>query len=66
MTTKKQLAKEQARIARGEASIDLSTLTEAERKERLLERFAWDCADIVWETHPDDEADPDDSQISVD
>lgn len=32
----------------------LSEMTQKERDQRLLERFAWDSADIVWEPHPDD------------
>jgi hypothetical protein len=32
----------------------LSEMTEKERQTRLIERFTWDSADIVWETNPDD------------
>jgi len=32
----------------------LSEMTEEERRRRLLDRFAWDSAEIVWEPHPDD------------
>jgi hypothetical protein len=36
----------------------LSEMTEEERRERMVTRFGWDSADIVWEPNPDDVEEP--------